>query len=153
MITVGIDPGITGAVVALEGETIVGIYDMPTTPKKRGKGLEINAYLLADMLHHINPTLAIVESVTSMPGQGVTGMFGFGRSLGVIEGVLAGLAVKTEFVRPQAWKKHFNLTKKPKDASRTLVIQRWPESSYDFRLKKHGGRADAALIALYGEQL
>jgi len=147
MVITGVDVGILGAIVSIKGDDIISIYDMPITPKKRGKGYETNAYLLADILSDIGPDMVVVESVTAMPGQGVTSMFGFGRGLGVIEGVIAGLGYKATFVQPRTWKKHFNLIGKDKDASRVEAIQRWPDRSDDFRLKKHVGRADAALIA------
>ena len=85
-----------------------------------------------------------------MPGQGVTSMFNFGRSLGCIEGVISAYQINTQWVTPQAWKKHFGLLKKPKDAARTYVIDRFPTNLDLFKRKKDGGRADATLIALHG---
>ena len=152
MIICGIDPGATGAIVALKDGELLDIHDMPITPKRRGKGNETNAYLLADIIQDIGPDTVVMESVTAMPGNGATSMFSFGRSLGVIEGVIAGIGYPVQFVKPMEWKRLFNLVKKDKDASRVEAIARWPGSSHDFRLKKHNGRADAALIAAWGEQ-
>ena len=84
-----------------------------------------------------------------MPGQGVTSMFNFGQSFGVIKGICAALGLPIHFVRPMKWKKHFNLIKTNKDASRTKVIEIYPEISSKLHRKKDSNRADAILIALY----
>ncbi len=152
----GVDPGLEGALVLLDGERLIMAWDMPTTAKTHGKGSEVNAFLVNDLIQEAmglvgNHSLtAWVEQVAAMPGQGVSSMFSFGRSLGVIEGALAGNGVATHFVRPQRWKKEFSLTGKGKDAARGLVIARWPKQSKLFKRKNDIGRADAALIAAYG---
>ena len=84
-----------------------------------------------------------------MPGQGVTSMFNFGQSFGVIKGICAALSIPIYFVRPSKWKKYFNLIKTNKDASRTKVIEAYPGISSKLHRKKDSNRADAILIALY----
>ena len=91
----------------------------------------------------------VIEQVSAMPGQGVTSMFNFGQSFGVIKGICAALGIPIYFVRPSKWKKHFNLIKTNKDASRTKVIEVYPEISSKLHRKKDSNRADAILIALY----
>ena len=91
----------------------------------------------------------VIEQVSAMPGQGVTSMFNFGQSFGVIKGICAALNLPIYFVRPAKWKKHFNLIKTNKDASRTKVIEVYPEISSKLHRKKDSNRADAILIALY----
>ena len=93
--------------------------------------------------------IVVVEQVNAMPGQGVTSMFNFGQSFGVIKGICAALKLPIHFVRPAKWKKHFNLIKTNKDASRTKVIESYPEISSKLHRKKDSNRADAILIALY----
>ena len=93
--------------------------------------------------------VVVVEHVNAMPGQGVTSMFNFGQSFGVIKGICAALSLPIYFVRPARWKKHFNLIKTNKDASRTQVIEVYPEISNKLHRKKDSNRADAILIALY----
>jgi len=159
---IGIDPGAKGAVSAVNGRgQYVSSKDMPITPKTTGKGNETNAYLLVsaikEIIYDYESTarekldfLDIhigIEAVSAMPGQGVTGMFSFGRSLGVIEGVIAGLGYPVTFFRPRAWKKVHGLISKDKDQARTLVIGKWPASAHFFKRVKDQGRADAALIA------
>ena len=59
----------------------------------------------------------VVEHVTAMPGQGVTSMFNFGQSFGVIKGICSAMQLPIHFVRPTKWKKYFNLINTSKDAS------------------------------------
>lgn len=151
----GIDPGLTGAIVLMAIDEVIQIWDMPVTAKTHGKGNMVNAYLLNDLIQEAkeisesrNERLtATVEQVGAMPGQGVTSMFGFGRSFGVVEGVLAANNVKTRLVTPQRWKKQFGLMGKEKDASRTKAISLYPEVSHMLKRKKDNGRADAIFIA------
>jgi crossover junction endodeoxyribonuclease RuvC len=84
-----------------------------------------------------------------MPGQGVTSMFNFGQSFGVIKGICSALSLPIYFVRPTKWKRHFNLIKTNKDASRTKVIEIYPEISSKLYRKKDSNKADAILIARY----
>ena len=65
----------------------------------------------------------IVEQVSAMPGQGVTSMFNFGQSFGVIKGVCAAMQLPIFFVRPAKWKKHFDLINSQKDSSRVKAIE------------------------------
>jgi len=152
----GVDTGLGGALVLVDRDEIARAWDMPITAKTHGKGSEVNAFLVSDLVQEAmaiagtSGLCAWVEQVAAMPGQGVSSMFSFGRSLGVIEGALAGNGIATYFVRPQRWKKEFGLVGKEKDAARGLVIARWPEHSDLFKRKKDIGRADAALIAEYG---
>jgi len=147
-VIISIDPGLTGAVGYYTNlGNLVRIDDMPISAKTSGKGNQLNASALADIIGQADT--AIIERVHAMPGQGVTSVFGFGRSLGVIEGVLAANHVAIEWVTPQAWKKHFGLIGKDKDAARTLVIEKFPQHSEIFKRKKDVGRADAVLIGLF----
>ncbi len=84
-----------------------------------------------------------------MPGHGVTSMFNFGQSFGVIKCVCSALSLPIYFIRPTKWKKHFNLINVNKDASRTKAIEIYPEISNKLSRKKDSNRADAILIARY----
>lgn len=151
---IGIDPGISGAIAMLrDNGVLIDVVDMPVTAKTRGKGNQVNAVLLGDYLRSViknrDETLRVaIEAVGAMPGQGVTSMFGFGRSMGVIEGAVAAFSLPVEYVTPQRWKKLHGLVGKDKDASRTLVLQKYPNHSGSFSRKKDNGRADAVLIGL-----
>jgi crossover junction endodeoxyribonuclease RuvC len=151
---ISIDPGVSGAIAVLRDDgDLIDVIDMPTSAKTRGKGNEVNAVLLGDYLRSVilnsgEIVRVAIEAVGAMPGQGVTSMFGFGRSLGVVEGVAAAFSLPVEYVTPQRWKKLHGLTGKDKDASRTLVLQKYPNHSDLFSRKKDNGRADAVLIGL-----
>ena len=68
----------------------------------------------------------VLEQVSAMPGQGVTSMFNFGQSFGVIKGICAAMRLSLHFVRPAKWKKYFNLLNSEKQASRTKAIEIFP---------------------------
>ena len=91
----------------------------------------------------------VIEHVSAMPGQGVTSMFNFGQSFGVIKGICAAMRLPIHFVRPVKWKKYFSLLNSEKQASRTRVIELFPEISHKLSKKKDTNKADAVLIASF----
>ena len=153
MIIIGIDPGISGAISILENKKILEVYDTPTMIDGKKNKRQINSAqvtnIIKERLNAGKEVVVVVEHVNAMPGQGVTSMFNFGQSFGVIKGICAALGLPIYFVRPIKWKKHFNLIKTNKDASRTKVIEIYPEISSKLHRKKDSNRADAILIALY----
>ena len=166
MIIFGIDPGVSGAICALEGGEgrIIEVYEMPTMidgkkNKRQVNGAEVTNIFKKELINENNRiessenyekiAKVVVEHVTAMPGQGVTSMFNFGQSFGVIKGICAALKLPIYFVRPAKWKKHFNLIKTNKDASRTKVIETYPNISSKLSRKKDSNKADAILIARY----
>ena len=153
MIIIGIDPGISGAISIVENKKILEVYDTPTMIDGKKNKKQINSAqvtnIIKERLNGDKEVIVVVEHVNAMPGQGVTSMFNFGQSFGVIKGICAALSLPIYFVRPTKWKKHFNLIKTNKDASRTKVIEVYPELSSKLHRKKDSNRADAILIALY----
>ena len=91
----------------------------------------------------------IIEQVSAMPGQGVTSMFNFGQSYGILKGICSAMQLPMYFVRPAKWKKYFNLINSEKDASRTKAIEIFPYFSENLSKKKDPNKADAILIASY----
>jgi crossover junction endodeoxyribonuclease RuvC len=156
-VSLGIDPGLSGAVVLLNSARDISLaYDMPLSARKSGRKTRnvIDTVALWDIFKDITADTAItihvtIEQVSSRPGEGVTSAFRFGHSLGVVDGMTAALAVSRHWVSPVTWKKHFKLIGQPKDASRVLARERWPKQRDLFALKKDVGRAEAALIALW----
>ena len=151
-VIVGIDPGVSGAICILRNGKVTMTCDMPIMVDGTKSKRQVNAAELANIL--INEKIGehdkiILESVSAMPGQGVTGMFSFGQSFGVIKGVCAALKLPLHLVRPVKWKKHFNLLNSEKDASRTKVIEMYPYISSEVSKKKDANKADAILIAKY----
>ena len=153
MIIIGIDPGVSGAISVLDDKQVINVYDMPVMidgkkNKKQVNGAQLT-FLLREKINLKKEIVVVVEHVTAMPGQGVTSMFNFGQSLGVIKGVCAALELPIYLIRPMKWKKHFDLLKTNKDASRTKVIQIYPSLSPQLSKKKDSNKADAILIGLY----
>ena len=91
----------------------------------------------------------VIEHVSAMPGQGVTSMFNFGQSFGILKGICTAMQLPMYFVRPAKWKKYFNLLNSEKDASRTRAIEIFPYFSSNLARKKDSNKADAILIASY----
>ena len=160
MIIFGIDPGVSGAICALRKVNEIAIYEMPTMidgkkNKRQVNGAEVSNIFIKELENLISKdswqseVKVVVEHVTAMPGQGVTSMFNFGQSFGVIKGICAAMKLPIYFVRPTKWKKHFNLIKTHKDASRTKVIEIYPNISAQLSRKKDSNKADAILIARY----
>jgi crossover junction endodeoxyribonuclease RuvC len=147
-IIVGIDPGITGGIATLYDGDDVGLDAMPVFTARSGKQ-EINPAGLYTILEGADEIW--IEQVGAMPGQGVTSMFNFGKSLGIIIGVSAGLQIPYNFVTPQSWKKAFGLINSDKDYARSLMIQKYPALAHRVARKKDGGIADAFWIAQYGK--
>ena len=152
----GCDPGAFGAIaiVDTDDQSLI-LIDMPTLKVKRGPRLvnQVDATALADMLRDHAPDIshAYIEKTWSMTGQGVSSSFAFGRAGGVVEGVWAGLGVAVSLVPPQTWTKAMRRFS-GKDASRERAIELFPEYTKMFSRKKDDGRADAALIAMWGIQ-
>ena len=155
MLIIGIDPGIKGAICILKDGKILDVFDMPIMPvgkknKSQVNGSQIYNEIQKAIIHEDKKDIKVViEQVSAMPGQGVTSMFNFGQSFGVIKGICSALSLPIYFVRPTKWKKHFNLIKTNKDASRTKVIEVYPEISSKLSRKKDSNKADAILIARY----
>ena len=153
MIIIGIDPGVSGAICILTDGKITEIYEMPTMidgkkNKKQVNGAQV-ANIIKERLDDKKEIAVVVEHVNAMPGQGVTSMFNFGQSFGVLKGICAALKLPVHFIRPVKWKKHFNLINTEKDASRTKVIEVFPYISSKISKKKDANKADAILIARF----
>ena len=155
MMIIGIDPGISGSICFFEDGIVRDVIEMPTmTDGKKNKRQVNGAQIFNEISGRINKIdkkniKVVIEQVSAMPGQGVTSMFNFGQSFGVIKGICSALSLPIYFVRPTKWKKHFNLIKTNKDASRTKVIQTYPGISSKLSKKKDSNKADAILIARY----
>jgi crossover junction endodeoxyribonuclease RuvC len=148
---IGIDVGLSGAIAMMQGETLTGIVDMPTvTLDRNGKAKrQISIPELIAILDEFKPEEAYIEKVFAMAGQGVTSVFSFGRSLGAIEGVIAARSIKATLITPQTWQKAMGVSG-GKDGARARAMELFPYNVDYFKLKKHDGRADAALIACWG---
>jgi crossover junction endodeoxyribonuclease RuvC len=151
---IGIDPGLSGAVAVLYGETL-RVIDMPTmTVERNGKAKrQVSASELAELIYSCQGEDCHVycERVGAMAGQGVTSVFSFGRSFGMIEGILAAFKLPVTYVAPATWVKAVGRGQ-GKDASRARAMEIFPNNQTDFKRVKDDGRADAALIAYWGSR-
>lgn len=152
----GVDPGLSGAMAMLHAGA-VDVFDIPTTTRTVNKKekRQIDPYQLAAWLEIQRPLIkfAVVEQVGTMPGQGVTSAFNFGFTTGCIYGIIAACGIEIRTVSPQVWKRKYGLIGQNKDASRGEASRRFPEFTHLWSLKKHDGRAEAALLALYGSEM
>ena len=155
MLVIGIDPGITGSICFFEDGKIIDLIEMPIMAegkkqKKQVNGAQIYNEILSRTKNIEKKNIKVViEHVSAMPGQGVTSMFNFGQSFGVLKGICSAMQLSMHFVRPVKWKKFFNLINSEKDASRTKAIEIFPYISNQLSRKKDANKADAALIASF----
>ena len=117
--------------------------------KKQVNGAQIYNEFLKRINNKDDEIRVVIEQVSAMPGQGVTSMFNFGQSFGILKGICSAMQLPMFFVRPTKWKKYFNLINSQKDASRTRAIEIFPYFSTQLSKKKDSNKADAILIASF----
>ena len=155
MLIIGIDPGISGSICFFQDGKIIDVVEMPTmTEGKKNKKQVNGSQLYNEVSKRIKQKdkkniKVIIEHVSAMPGQGVTSMFNFGQSFGILKGMCSAMQLPMYFVRPAKWKKYFSLINSEKDASRTKAIEIFPYFSANLSKKKDSNKADAILIASY----
>ena len=155
MLIIGIDPGISGSICFLDNGKILDVIEMPTmTDGKKNKKQVNGSQVYNEISKRIeqfekNQIRVVIEHVSAMPGQGVTSMFNFGQSFGILKGICTAMQLPMYFVRPAKWKKYFNLLNSEKDASRTRAIEIFPYFSSQLSRKKDSNKADAILIASF----
>ena len=155
MLIIGIDPGISGSICFFKDGKILDVIEMPTmTEGKKNKRQVNGSQIYNEILKRIKKvekqeTRVVIEHVSAMPGQGVTSMFNFGQSFGILKGICSAMQLSMYFVRPAKWKKYFNLINSEKDASRTRAIEIFPYFSSQLSKKKDSNKADAILIASF----
>ena len=155
MLIIGIDPGISGSLCFFEDGKIIDLVEMPSMAEGKKNKKQVNG---AQIYNEISLRIkgiekkdikVVIEQVSAMPGQGVTSMFNFGQSFGVLKGICSAMQLPMYFVRPAKWKKYYNLINTKKDASRTKVIEIFPHISKQLSKKKDSNKADAILIASF----
>ena len=155
MIIIGIDPGISGSICFLNDGKILDVIEMPTmTDGKKNKKQVNGSQIFNEISKRINnidvkEVRVVIEQVSAMPGQGVTSMFNFGQTFGILKGICSAMQLSMYFVRPAKWKKYFNLINSEKDASRTRAIEVFPYFSSQLSRKKDSNKADAILLASF----
>tara|TARA_B100000674_G_scaffold112142_1_gene83486 strand:- start:180 stop:674 length:495 start_codon:yes stop_codon:yes gene_type:complete len=155
MLIISIDPGISGSICFFKDGKILDVIDMPTMIEGKKNKRQVNgSQVYNEISNHIKnidkkDIKVIIEQVSAMPGQGVTSMFNFGQSFGILKGICSAMQLSMYFIRPAKWKKYFNLINSHKDASRSKAIEIFPYFSSNLSKKKDINKADAILIASY----
>jgi crossover junction endodeoxyribonuclease RuvC len=155
MLIIGIDPGISGSICFFQDGKIIDVVEMPTMTEGKKNKKQVNGSQIfneiSDRIKKLDKKdiKVIIEQVSAMPGQGVTSMFNFGQSFGILKGICSAMQLPMYFVRPAKWKKYFNLINSEKDASRTKAIEIFPYFSGNLSKKKDSNKADAILIASF----
>ncbi len=155
--TIGIDPGCSGALSYYDGKELL-VYDMPyfevTKGKFKRKVIDVKGLkkVLEEIPYGIYRPHVYIEQVSAMPGNAATTMFSFGEGYGALKATIILMDFAHSFISPQTWKKKMGCTK-DKDTSRLIASQLLPAHSHNWDRKKDDGRAEAALIALYGYNL
>ena len=155
MLIIGIDPGISGSICFFQDGKIVDVVEMPTMTEGKKNKKQVNGSQIFNEISEKIKKLdkkeikVVIEQVSAMPGQGVTSMFNFGQSFGILKGICSAMQLPMYFVRPAKWKKYFNLINSEKDASRTRAIEIFPYFSSQLSRKKDSNKADAILISSF----
>ncbi len=155
MLIIGIDPGVSGSICFFKDGKILDVIEMPIMNEGKKNKKQVNgAQIYNEIIKRIDntsgtKTRVVIEHVTAMPGQGVTSMFNFGQSFGILKGVCSAMRLPMFFVRPAKWKKYYNLINSEKDASRSRAIEIFPNFSSQLSKKKDSNKADAILIASF----
>ena len=155
MLIIGIDPGINGAICLFKDGKIVDVFEMPKMAVGKKNKSQVNASQIFNEIQKAvegedkTKVIAVIEQVSAMPGQGVTSMFNFGQSFGVLKGIFSAMQIPMDFISPVKWKKHYNLINTQKDSSRTKAIEFFPYISSQLSRKKDANKADAILIASF----
>ena len=159
---IGIDPGLTGAIVVLdESGNLLECADIPSVKNGTKRDVVLSA-LVAQLEPYRTPqgsagrnrhprAFCCIEKTSSMPGQGVASSYRFGKVCGQIEGIVCALGIPYQLAHPRTWKRAMvrDVEGTDQKARSVLAASRlWP--ALDLSLKKHHNRAEAALIAEYG---
>jgi len=155
MLIIGIDPGISGSICFFQNGKINDVIEMPTMIEGKKNKKQVNGSQIFNEISYRTKKIdkkdikVVIEQVSAMPGQGVTSMFNFGQSFGILKGICSAMQLPMYFVRPAKWKKYFSLINSEKDASRTRAIEIFPYFSSQLSRKKDSNKADAILISSF----
>ena len=155
MLVIGIDPGISGSICFFQDGRIIDVVEMPTMIEGKKNKKQVNGSQIFNEISYRIKKIdkkdikVVIEQVSAMPGQGVTSMFNFGQSFGILKGICSAMQLPMYFIRPAKWKKYFNLINSEKDASRTRAIEVFPYFSSQLSRKKDSNKADAILLASF----
>lgn len=151
-VTIGVDPGVKGALVVLADGEPSQFIDMPTLPRKNG-GNEVDPFRLAATLRGVMQRypgahcMAVIETIAMRPTNSRGSDQKAGEGSGIVKGVLGALGIRWVHAYPQTWKRYYHLLKTEKDIARQLAMNNFPGQAQWLCRKIDNGRADALLIA------
>ena len=153
-----VDPGLSGALCFMNEGRILELLDAPTLPDGSNRMLDVMA--ICRRIDKYKPTHAIIENVQPMPsipglngvrrGMGAASSFRFGFAVGQARALVSCYGMELRLVHPQSWKSWAGLKGPDKELSRIKALELFPAAAPFLPLKKHHGRAEALLLALYG---
>lgn len=150
----GIDPGLSGALALYQPSQLI-VWDIPVlTIERNGKArrdTDLHQLLALFRIAKREGATAVLEQINAQPGNGATQAFSYGKGYGAILMGLAACELPLEYAPPQTWKKALSVPKE-KDGARARASELLPMHSSLWPLKKHDGRAEAALIAEFGRR-
>ena len=148
MKTIGIDPGISGAIAFYDtaGPNRARVYDLPTVGV--GASQMLDGAGLFDTIVRWKADEVVVEYAAAMPKQGVSSVFKFGKGYGQILSAIQISGLPWLVVPAAKWKRFYGLGT-DKEMSRALALRLFPELRDELVLKKNHQRAEALLIARY----
>jgi hypothetical protein len=135
-----------GCIAYYDGTELL-LSDMPIYKKEKGHDLDIHQ--LFSIIKELAPEHCFLEKTTAMPGISGKAAYSMGKSEGAIVACLVGLGIVYTLVRPTEWKKAIDCPA-DKGLARQRASQLFPAFAHNWDRKKDDGRAEAALIALYG---
>lgn len=151
----GVDPGINGGLAIVEinnsaAPQLVAAIDIPTAGLKAK--MRVDALAVAYWIRHHRPNHAVIERAGVLPKQGIASGFKYGRAVGALEAAVALCEIPLTIVEPSVWKRRAGLYGADKEQSRLRALQLFPAAHLLLALKKSHGKAEAALLALFGQQ-
>jgi crossover junction endodeoxyribonuclease RuvC len=151
---IGIDPGAVsgGCAIVLINDNdgaapqLVDAIDLPTIGVKAKQRIDVLA--LRTWIQQHRPDYAVIERGQTMPRQGISSGFKFGRGCGALEATLQLLEIPMKIVEPSMWKKFHGLRGKDKESGRQRALMLFPAAHALLARRKDHGRGEAALLAL-----
>lgn len=157
---IAIDPGLKGAIAFYDPLTgQLEVSDMPLQKKARARKEAKNIidegelFATIELYAGMGAKHAFIEEVGGMPGQSAPNAFNFGFGAGLLHAFARAVGLSIEPIRPQEWKGALRV---PSDTTKAILarasqlipthVHLWPQVS-------HEGRAEAAMLALYGERV
>ena len=149
----GVDPGVKGGLAVIEitdgaAPMLIAAIDVPVMGV--GAKEQVDAVAIETFIGDYRPQQAFIERGQAMPRQGASSGFKYGRATGTIEGVILTCKIPLTIIEPAQWKRFHGLKGPDKENSRQKALQLFPAAHAALARRKDHGRAEAALIALYG---